>query len=545
MAEIQPKTCRGFKDLSYAAIDPATFQENYIDIIPHSWTVISISVGDSHEDIRITKLRAGQVPFIVVIPLNRHNDRDADEEQFGFEQGKVELQEFIKLANYSTHGIQDMSKKGAKTQWWEARSALDSRLEKLLANIENIWLGGFKGIFARDLPCNNPLSRFQRSFYKILDKYLPSRKRKPKGTNQNQIILDSRVLELFIGLGPPGEADDLDEPLTDLLYFVVDILQFQGEHNAYDEVDFDSVVVETLDAMTHYHEAAADTLKNATPNRTILVLDKTLHCFPWESLPCLSGQWVSRLPSLECLRVRILRQQQQQQQSIPTPDDSPDNKYCIPRTNGTYILNPSGDLTSTQSTFEAPLSALTTWSAIIKRAPSEAEITSALSTGALYLYFGHGSGGQYIRARAIKRLDHCAVALLMGCSSAALTEAGEFESYGTPLSYLQAGAQAVVGTLWDVTDKDIDRFSMKVLQRWGLFEHSAATDSDGTAKRMKTKTKARPRERAKVVEKAESMDGEKEMVGLDQAVAEGREACVLRYLNGAAPVIYGVPVFLS
>ena len=55
------------------------------------------------------------------------------------------------------------------------------------------------------------------------------------------MTLDQRVLELFIGLGSPGEAEDLEEPLMDLLYFVVDILQFHGERNAYDEIDFDSV----------------------------------------------------------------------------------------------------------------------------------------------------------------------------------------------------------------------------------------------------------------------------------------------------------------
>ena len=55
------------------------------------------------------------------------------------------------------------------------------------------------------------------------------------------MALDLRVLELFVGLGNPSDSNDLDEPLMDLLYFVVDILQFNGERNAYDEIDFDSV----------------------------------------------------------------------------------------------------------------------------------------------------------------------------------------------------------------------------------------------------------------------------------------------------------------
>ena len=34
-------------------------------------------------------------------------------------------------------------------------------------------------------------------------------------------------------------------------------------------------------------------------------------------------------------------------------------------------------------------------------------------------------------------------------------------------------------------------------------------------------------------------------VGLDEAVRVARSACVLRYLNGAAAVVYGIPVYLE
>ncbi len=75
----------------------------------------------------------------------------------------------------------------------------------------------------------------------------------------------------------------------------------------------------------------------------------------------------------------------------------------------------------------------------MQREPSEAELRAALAQRDVFLYFGHGSGAQYIRARTIRALEHCAVALLMGCSSGCLADAGEFEAYGTPKSYLHAG----------------------------------------------------------------------------------------------------------
>ena len=218
-----------------------SFQSDYLDIIPSTWTAISISLSENLNELQFSKLRSGQTPFILSIPLNRHNSRDADEDVFTFSQGKSELVEIIDLANYSTHDTIDMSRRGAKTEWWEARSALDSRLKDLLENIENIWLGGFRGIFCQDQPRPNLLSRFQKSFYNILERHLPSRQKGSKAAKVGRVTLDQRVLELFIGLGSPGEAEDLEEPLMDLLYFVVDILQFHGERNAYDEIDFDSV----------------------------------------------------------------------------------------------------------------------------------------------------------------------------------------------------------------------------------------------------------------------------------------------------------------
>ena len=513
------------------------YQANYIDIIPASWTVFSISLSENREELRLSKIRSGQVPFVVNIPIKRQGSHCNEDEDFGFKHAKEELLDIIDLANHSTHDGANGGRKMTKSQWWQARETLDARLKDLLVNIENVWLGGFKAVLTRIVPRQDLLSRFQQSFYNILKKHLPSRQKNGRNTTANQPLLDTRVLELFLGLGDPTQNQDLDEPLMDILYFVVDILQFHGERNAYDEIDFDSIAVETLDALSHYHETARSMTQEQASDHTILVLDKALHCFPWESIPCLRDHAISRMPSLSCLREKILQQGLQS------------GKFCssapgcmIDAEDGAYVLNPAGDLVSTQKTFQGPLAKLSTWSATTNRVPSEADIISCLSTRSLYLYFGHGSGGQYVRSRAIKELDRCAVALLLGCSSAAMTEAGEFESYGVPMTYLCAGAPAVVGTLWDVTDKDIDRFSLRALERWGLFE--AASEAQGSPVERAARGRRRVGEKLRGLEESGDSSG-RGKTGLDQAVAEGREACVLKYLNGAAPVVYGIPVFLS
>ena len=534
-------------ELPSPSISPAQFQAEYINILPMTWCAISISLSDDREELRLSTLRAGQPPFMLSIPLNRDISQDPTEGSFGLNECMSELSAFIDLANFSTHDASNKSGTVSKKEWWAARSALDSRLRDLVHNVENIWLGGFRGLFAQNSPPRELLSRFQRSFYSILDKHLPSRRKIGKGRGQRKdpIVFDPRILEIFVGLGHPRETEEIENSLTDLLYFVVDILQFHGERNAYDEIDFDAITIEVMDALTCYHEAMRNDSQTVRNGHMILILDKALHSFPWEAMPCLAGQAVSRLPSLVSLRSRILLQQQQQQQQENSPASTPEG-LAIDVSDGAYILNPAGDLVHTESTLGPPLANLpSAWSSVVHRAPTESEITDALATKSLYLYFGHGSGAQYVRTRRIRRLDRCAVALLMGCSSGTVTTAGSLESYGTPLNYLCGGAPAVVGTLWDVTDRDIDRFSVRCLEKWGLLEEKGKGEKGGSKSPVKKGiARGRGKGKAEVEEKQENGSSIRG-VGLDRAVADARDACILKFLNGAAPVVYGIPVYLG
>ncbi|CEJ62125.1 hypothetical protein PMG11_10635 [Penicillium brasilianum] len=477
------------------------FTENYIDILPENWNVLSLSLSADRTEFVVSRLQKNRSPFLLRLPLRRGNSDDDEEEQFTFEDGKEEMQELIQLANQSAHAAKAQTNKQMKKEWWKNREALDRRMESLLQNIENVWFGGFRGVFSPLARDGDAFARFENAFQGILDKHLPSRQKGGKASSP-RLTLHQNVVELFIGLRDLEDQEEPEDILMDLLYFVVDILQFQGERNAYDEIDFDMMVVDTLDALRGYHEAAREELATRSPSHTVLVLDKALHLFPWESLPCLQGFPVCRVPSLECLRERVLNFRDSHSGAV------------IKRTSGSYLLNPTGDLRTTQETFEGDLSKLESWTGMVNREPSEDEFRASLETKDLFLYFGHGSGAQYIRGRTVKRLTRCAVAFLMGCSSGTLTEAGEYEPYGTPMNYLQAGSPALVATLWDVTDKDIDRFATSTFDTWGLVEKKENTPRSG--------------------------DG-----GLDTAVAGARASCVLKYLNGAAPVVYGVPVFLD
>lgn len=71
--------------------------------------------------------------------------------------------------------------------------------------------------------------------------------------------------------------------------------------------------------------------------------------------------------------------------------------------------------------------------------------------------------------------------------------------------------------IWDVTDRDIDRFAQSVFDKLKI-----------TKERVGKWTS----------------DAEDEKVSVVTAVAQSRDACKLKYLTGAAPVVYGIPFYL-
>lgn len=485
--------------------------------LPYEWNVLSMKISANHKDFLITRIRSGETPLTLRLPLNRSNSEDVDDEEgcFGFDKGKAEMREIIRLANESAHDSRVRTDRASKREWWTNREVLDKRLKDLLQNIESLWFGGFRGIFSPKRQRPLLLAKFAASFDKILNKHMPSSRQRGRG-KQTKVEISNDILDLFLKI-EILEEEDAEALVMDLLYFAVDILQFNGERNAYDEIDFDMMVVETLDAIRKYQ--AEENRMKQEESHTILVLDRELHVFPWESMNFLRGNSVSRVPSLYCLTERLRRIKSRDRKS----------GIYVNKSDVSYILNPGGDLTSTQSMFETPLSDMDCWTGISNRAPSEDEFKHSLENKDVMLYFGHGSGAQYIRGRTIRRLEKCAVTFLMGCSSGVLAEAREFEPYGIPMNYMHAGAGALVATLWDVTDKDIDRFAQTTFENWGLI----APIHVGRPAQTRTSRDIQP------------CQIYNDSVGLDSAISKARDACIFKYLNGAAPVVYGVPVFFN
>jgi len=116
----------------------------------------------------------------------------------------------------------------------------------------------------------------------------------------------------------------------------------------------------------------------------------------------------------------------------------------------------------------------------------------------------------------------------------------------------------MLANLWDVTDRDIDKLSSGVFSRWGLcnsqlISHGGSDDAAEPEQAMGSGVNfftgpsvgERKRQLHANMKGKKCIATNKRGISLTYALARARDDCTLKYLNGAAPVIYGVPVCLG
>lgn len=258
----------------------------------------------------------------------------------------------------------------------------------------------------------------------------------------------------------------------------------------------------------------------------VLVLDELLQAIPWEGLPCLRGHAVTRVPAVPFVFAALATRWDGGADGEDSPSEASTNSRGKPSTKnlekswnpsqdgvrsdrGYYVLDPEANLPHTRKQLGPVFQGLERrlgWSGVRGKAPTEEDMVRTLQEVDIFAYCGHGAGELLVGREAVGRLTNCAVAVLMGCSSGRLKGYGDFEPMGMATSYLAGGSPAVVANLWDVTDKDIDRFSIALLEAF-LGE-----------------------------------DGRRRELSVAQAVAESRSECKMPFVIGYAPVCYGIPV---
>ncbi|XP_069509429.1 separin isoform X2 [Ambystoma mexicanum] len=435
---------------SYSGLHTDHFRQQ-LEQIPNDVVVCLLTLVHSHpgatgDILLLTRLERAHTPITVYIPTAKT---------------KVSLSSALHEFDAIQKEQKEISNLTDKMEWWEGRSALDKRMKLLVESLEHQILGCWKGLL---LPsCSDArVAEEARSLAEALGA-CGLEKANPEGLlkailNGSHILSRQNVRNLALGL-----------------------CQSQPQH-----------------ALNHL-QTAVDKLKTLTVKSSghlVLVLDKHLQKLPWESLPLLISSPVTRLPSLRfLLSYNLLKKYCPQ--SAYTRGVNPDSTY--------YVLNPHGNLPGTEERFRDWFQSESKWNGVTGKAPRPEHVQAGITQHDLYIYAGHGAGAYFLDGQALLKLDCNAVSLLFGCSSAALAVRGKLEGAGIILKYLMAGCPLVLGNLWDVTDRDIDRYMAALLKNW-----------------MKAGSGA----------------------PILPYIAQSRQAPKLKFLIGAAPIAYGMPVAL-
>ncbi|XP_043823033.1 separin [Dromiciops gliroides] len=408
--------------------------------------LVSLQSGTMGDTLLLTRLEKKSSPVTIQIPTA---------------QTKLPLS----LALGEFDAIQKEQKENSscteKSKWWTTRLKLDRRMEVLITSLEKHVLGCWKAMLVP--PTESP--SLTQEVLSLKDSLGKCGWKSP----------DSALLQVVLGAAHSLSPQDVQalahglcqahpERAQELLQEAVDRLQGQPRQSN---------------------------------GHLVLVLDKDLQKLPWENIPSLRAQPVTRLPSLRfLLSYSLIRETQAS--SVLNKGVNPQSTF--------YVLNPQNNLGNTEERFRARFSSEAGWKGLVGEAPSQEQIQAALTEHDLYIYAGHGAGASFLDGQAIQRLSCRAVALLFGCSSAALAVHGNLEGAGIVLKYIIAGCPLFLGNLWDVTDREIDRYTEALLQGW-LEAGSGAP--------------------------------------LLPYIIQARQAPRLKYLIGAAPVAYGLPVSLQ
>ncbi|KAK3002113.1 hypothetical protein RJ639_021722 [Escallonia herrerae] len=279
----------------------------------------------------------------------------------------------------SGHPLEDTIKR--RSLWWMQRRRLDQCLAKFLRDLEDSWFGPWKYLLWGELSDGSNLDSVRKRLADNLK------------TFYNVDTHDSLLKVILEGA---KYACQREECVSQLImnkgcyicgYGYCDNKMSRSSSNTGSEVESVSQSIFKL-----VHETVHDIEEEVCTNRepVILVLDYEVQMLPWENIPILRNQEVYRMPSVGSISATFDRcchlQENGGTDSVVIPLIDPLDAF--------YLLNPSGDLSSTEVEFE-------NWfkdqnlQGKTGITPTIEELILALTSHDLFIYMGHGSGMSY------------------------------------------------------------------------------------------------------------------------------------------------------
>lgn len=476
------------------------FSENVASKIPAAWTTctITLDMESSSRDIAllITRFRTNGSRIVVRVLVGDDSSSDQKTWIQMTEAWSQLMDDNVQSMNVELpQGGGKKHSAAQKAKWWERRKKVDSDISTFLTTVESHWFGGLKGLLLGQLKnsaFSEDLSLRLESITAQCDLF---------GGFQPDTSLLCAIMESVDMLSD----DELQKVCRDLIAGTVSsTMKFIPGT----KIKVGDLGKKLANVIRTEFDAACQAFSEATGLHerlpTILLLGPELMQIPWESMPCLVQQSVSRMPSLPFVLARL--------DTVAGPQSAWHQvQPGVKPASAFYVLNPESDLAATQQALEPSFVGRAQWEGIIGERPTAQSWRAGLCSKDVFIYCGHGTGERYFRGREMPSMERCAVTFLMGCSSGKMTNVGDFGAEGMPLWYILSGCPALVANLWDVTDRDIDKFSAVLLETWL---------PDGSIP---------------------AADGYQDSHALPP-LSQAREACKLKFVNGAAPVCYGIPV---
>lgn len=499
--------------------------------LPNNWILVTLDICENTGDLLISKLTKGSPsPIFIRLPLLRFPS------SLDFKQLMHNFEKIIDESNLSTKKkttskiltVED------RKQWWRSRFTLDYQLQDILHHVETKWFGGFiSGIFTNNNNNNNNIEnesnngfiKFKQDLIKVLKDCLT--------VNDDKFNLEGFLqFNEFIYYCFHSMEEYNYELVDDLIKFIITNMNSHGKIVNSDNNVKINKLHESIKNLIIKNNKNKQNVVNNNCNSQHIVLIPNANCsnFPWESMDFLRNKSISRIPSIHMLL-----------DLVKSKTNSKNKSMTVDKSNLYYLINPSGDLIRSENRFKKIFESNYLWRGKIGQLSTNRNenyqdlILCEILKSHLFVYIGHGGCDQYIKVS--KLLKKCGndqdsqnklpPSLLLGCSSVKLDNcnynynSSKLQPLGNIYNWLNCKSAMILGNLWDVTDKDIDIFTISLLQKWGLINDSTNNNSNNN-----------------------NNHGMKKL-DLTNSVVQSRGKCTLKYLNGSAPVVYGLPMYLN
>ncbi|KAI8040765.1 uncharacterized protein LOC128258665 [Drosophila gunungcola] len=318
-----------------------------------------------------------------------------------------------------------------KQKYWEELKVFESYLQKLHANLRDIFLPYSFLFFGKRYDCSDAQRQAKIIYSRVDDFCLLN-----QWSSHQRVLLSQAALH----------ANRLDSANLKLISYEL----------SSNENEIQSVYDMLKDFASDWNQVEERQPLVGRRFPTILVVDERLDHFNWEQL--VTVQEFTRIKSLHCL----WRLFQIHKSKI---------KHGYFTTNikqGMCVINPDADLVNSsrrlRSFFEYWLPQ---WKHMFDTVPNEEVILKQAFQADCFVYAGHGSGLQYVNGRTISRAQVCGVVFLFGCDSTRMLGTGLYSAlYGAHDYYHGALCPSIVGTLMPALDGNIDTVSATALSLW-------------------------------------------------------------------------------